>query len=94
MKAISLCSKSLKVLRLCDYYPMIKLNAMPQIAELVNLETLDVSQNVLVRDEFLIAIGAQCKQLTNVDVSCKYSHCFNQLFYLKLFFSLQFVDKF
>ncbi|OXU27874.1 hypothetical protein TSAR_002554 [Trichomalopsis sarcophagae] len=64
VKAISLCSKSLKVLRLCDYYPMIKLNTMSQLAELVNLESLNVSLNVLIQDKFLTVIGTQCKQLT------------------------------
>lgn len=53
---------------------------MPQLAELVNLESLDVSQNVLVQDKFLTVIGAQCKQLTSVDISCKYTPYF-KLFY-------------
>ncbi|XP_011504616.1 PREDICTED: F-box/LRR-repeat protein 7-like [Ceratosolen solmsi marchali] len=70
VKAISLCSKSLKVLCLCHYYPMIVRNAMLCIAELVNLETLNLNHNISVGDEFLVGVGAQCKQLKNVDISC------------------------
>jgi hypothetical protein len=71
IKAISLYLKNLKVLYLSFYFQMIIRNGLLCIAELVNLQILNLSQNISVGDDVLIAIGAQCKQLRNVDISRK-----------------------
>jgi len=72
VRAIGQCSKTLKVLHFVSYYPMTSPSAMLSLAELVNLDTLNVAENLSVQDEFLLALGAKCKLLKNVDVSCKY----------------------
>ncbi|XP_014209865.1 F-box/LRR-repeat protein 3-like [Copidosoma floridanum] len=69
VKGISSCSRNLKVLNFCDYFPMIRKSVMINLADLINLETLEVPTNDSVHDEFLIAVGKQCKQLSTVNVS-------------------------
>lgn len=71
VRAIGLCSQNLKVLHFSSYYPMTSPNAMLSLAELVNLETLNVAENLSVQDEFLLALGSKCTQLKSVDISCK-----------------------
>ncbi|XP_014230117.1 putative RNA-binding protein EEED8.10 isoform X1 [Trichogramma pretiosum] len=69
VKAISTHGKNISTLNLCDYYPMISKEVMPQLASLENLEVLDISQNYLVQNDFLIAISVHCKLLKNVDIT-------------------------
>lgn len=48
---------------------MIRLVGMRFIAELANLEVLNVAKNVLVNDDFLKAVGSKCKKLIEINVN-------------------------
>ncbi|KAK0180936.1 hypothetical protein PV327_003265 [Microctonus hyperodae] len=49
--------------------PMISAISMNNLAKLINLQQLCVSQNLAVTDEFLINISNKCKKLKSLDIS-------------------------
>ena len=69
-KAIGLCI-NLKELYMNGNFPLITPAGLKNIAKLRNIEILDVSNNIIIKDEFLKAVGMNCKQLKKLDLSCK-----------------------
>lgn len=69
MEDICSCSKNLSflTLALCPFYS----NCLQKISNLRNLECLDLSSNISVDDELLAVIGANCRVLRKVDISCE-----------------------
>lgn len=69
MEDIGSCSENLNflTLALCPFYS----NCLQKIANLKNLEYLDLSSNISVDDEVLAVIGTHCRILKKVDISCE-----------------------
>ncbi|XP_068991608.1 F-box/LRR-repeat protein 20 isoform X2 [Neodiprion pinetum] len=60
---------SLKDLELWGYFPLLTTNAMSHVANLVNLERLNVGWNPVVTNNFLLAVAAQCVLLKRIDLT-------------------------
>ncbi|XP_046742693.1 F-box protein SKIP2-like isoform X2 [Diprion similis] len=69
VRAIACRADSLKELELCGSFPLLTTNGMSHVANLVNLERLNVAWNPVVTNKFLIAVAAQCVLLKHIDIS-------------------------
>ncbi|XP_063990742.1 F-box/LRR-repeat protein 7-like [Diachasmimorpha longicaudata] len=61
--------ETLTHLVLTGNYPTLSATAMNHLTDLCNLEHLNVSQNAVVTDGFLISMSGSCKKLKHVDIS-------------------------
>lgn len=68
IQALRLRAKSLRNLELSGYFPMLSSQALQNLAELVNLQKLNVGQNVSVTDDCLLVVSACCKHLQYLDI--------------------------
>ncbi|XP_043464709.1 F-box/LRR-repeat protein 2-like [Leptopilina heterotoma] len=69
VQALRLRTNSLKNLELSGYFPMLSSQALKNLAELVNLEKLNLGQNISVTDDCLLVVSECCKQLKSIDIN-------------------------
>ncbi|XP_034939055.1 putative RNA-binding protein EEED8.10 [Chelonus insularis] len=62
-------NKLIKNLEFSAIYPLISVHVMYPIADLVNLQWLNLQRNYAVTDDLLIRISMHCKQLNFLDIS-------------------------
>lgn len=75
VQALRLRTNSLKNLELSGYFPMLSSQALKNLAELVNLEKLNLGQNISVTDDCLLIVSECCKQLKSLDINGKNRVC-------------------
>ncbi|XP_033216896.1 F-box/LRR-repeat protein 7-like isoform X3 [Belonocnema kinseyi] len=68
LQSLRIRGESLRNLEFTGYFPMLSSQAMKNLADLTNLQMLNVGQNISVTDECILAISASCKQLRYLDI--------------------------